>query len=107
MIFIGYHSTGAYKLHSRDGDMLVISRDVQVDESKSWVWTQRSPHNEQDAIRIVLEDDQQNEEIFAQESRAPEQHVRRSTRTRTQLVKLNDYERSLYQGVNAKGDVIE
>src|ERR1044072_10006899 len=42
MVLIGYHSTGAYKLYSPIKDKLVLSRDVCVDESKGWDWSQSS-----------------------------------------------------------------
>ncbi|XP_058776809.1 uncharacterized protein LOC131651158 [Vicia villosa] len=35
MVFIGYHSIGAYKLYSPDDDKLVININVLVDESKA------------------------------------------------------------------------
>jgi hypothetical protein len=35
MVFIGYHSTEAYKLYSPKENKMVISRDVQFDEAKS------------------------------------------------------------------------
>lgn len=36
MVLIGYHLTGAYMLYSPNEDKILISRDVQVDESKRW-----------------------------------------------------------------------
>lgn len=40
MVLISYHSTSAYKLYSPNDDKLVISRDVLVDESERWDWSQ-------------------------------------------------------------------
>lgn len=36
MVMIGYHSTWAYKLFSPTKNKVVISRDVEFDESKGW-----------------------------------------------------------------------
>lgn len=47
MVLIGYHLTSAYKLYFPNDDKLVINRDVLVDESKWWNWTQESVQHEQ------------------------------------------------------------
>lgn len=107
MVLIGYHSTDAYKLYSPNEDKLMINRDVQVDESNRWNWTQKSVQNEQDTIRTVLKDDQKNEEITAQNEGTFEQNVRRSTRTRTKSVRLTDSERFPDQAIDVKADLIE
>jgi hypothetical protein len=36
MIFLGYHSTEAYKLYSPTRNKMVTCREVQFDEAKSW-----------------------------------------------------------------------
>ena len=36
MIFIGYYPIGSYKLYDPKGKMIVIIRDVILDESKWW-----------------------------------------------------------------------
>lgn len=36
MVVLGYHPTSAYKLYDPRMKKIVISRDVLVDESKSW-----------------------------------------------------------------------
>lgn len=38
MVFLGYHSTGAYKLYDPMACKIVMSRDVIVDESRWWNW---------------------------------------------------------------------
>ncbi|KAK2438598.1 putative mitochondrial protein [Trifolium repens] len=38
MIFIGYHSTGAYKLYNPRNNKVTMSRDVKVVESEFWDW---------------------------------------------------------------------
>lgn len=38
MVLLGYHSTGAYKLFDPRRNKVFFSRDVMVDESKSWNW---------------------------------------------------------------------
>jgi hypothetical protein len=36
MILVGYHVTGAYKLYDPISKKMTFSRDVIVDEAKSW-----------------------------------------------------------------------
>lgn len=55
----------------------------------------------------MLEDDQQNKEIFAQNEGTSEQNVRRSTRTRVESVRLTNYELFPDQEIDVKGDLIE
>ena len=117
MVFIGYHSTGAYKLYSPNDDKLMISRDVLVDESKGWDWSQSSVRQESDTVTTVFEEDQQNEASTSrsEQDRAstsrneeqPEQNARRSSRTRTESTRLSGYERFPDQAVDADGDLIE
>ncbi|RDX85549.1 hypothetical protein CR513_33241, partial [Mucuna pruriens] len=38
MMFLGYDSTGAYKLYNSISKKIVLSKDVDVDESKCWRW---------------------------------------------------------------------
>ncbi|CAJ2637099.1 unnamed protein product [Trifolium pratense] len=38
MILVGYHVTGAYKLYNPTSKKMIYSRDVIVDEAKSWDW---------------------------------------------------------------------
>ncbi|RDX87961.1 hypothetical protein CR513_30501, partial [Mucuna pruriens] len=38
MIFLGYNSTGAYKLYSPTSKKVVLSKDIAIDESKGWRW---------------------------------------------------------------------
>ncbi|MCH80759.1 copia-type polyprotein, partial [Trifolium medium] len=38
MILVGYHATGAYKLYDPKSKKMIFSRDVIVDEAKSWDW---------------------------------------------------------------------
>ncbi|XP_028223548.1 uncharacterized protein LOC114405064 [Glycine soja] len=43
MIFIGYYPIGSYKLYDPKGKMIVIIRDVILDESKWWNWDEGNP----------------------------------------------------------------
>ena len=36
MIFVGYNSTGSYKLYNHKTKQVLFSRDVYFDESNSW-----------------------------------------------------------------------
>ncbi|MCH81362.1 copia-type polyprotein, partial [Trifolium medium] len=79
MILVGYHATGAYKLYNPISKKLKFSRDVIVDEAKSWDWIAGSstsrPHlsqisdDETDAV-------ESNDEI--EENEAPV-HVNENT----------------------------
>lgn len=40
MVLVGYHPTGAYKLHSPIQQKIVFSRFVIIDESASWNWNE-------------------------------------------------------------------
>ncbi|GAU44851.1 hypothetical protein TSUD_112250 [Trifolium subterraneum] len=58
MVFLGYHSTGAYKLYSPTENKMIISRDVQFDESNGWNWSDKTVHNDaaSSSVRTVLEE---------------------------------------------------
>jgi transposase InsO family protein len=45
MILVGYHVTGAYKLYNPVSKKMIFSRDVIVDEAKSWDWITGSSTN--------------------------------------------------------------
>ena len=107
MVLIGYHSTGAYKLYSPNDDKLVISRDVVVDESKGWNWSHGLVRQESDTVTTVFEEEQQTEVPTNRNKEPPEQNVRRSTRTRTESIRLAGYERFPDQAVDTDGDLIE
>ena len=63
MILVGYHSTRDYKLFSPNENKVVINRDVQFDESKSWNWHQNSDSSKKNTknpnkVRTVLEEEE-------------------------------------------------
>lgn len=86
---------------------LVHTRDVLMEESKQWNWTQWSVQHEQDTFRTVLEEYQQIESTNTQNEEPFEKNVRRSARTRTESTRLAGYERFPYQAIDADGDFIE
>jgi len=54
LILIGYHPTGAYKLYDPEKNLVVISRDVVVDEAASWDW--KNKNDVVTHVPCVLED---------------------------------------------------
>ncbi|XP_019459987.1 PREDICTED: uncharacterized protein LOC109359748 [Lupinus angustifolius] len=40
MILVGYNSTGSYKLYNPANNQVMFSRDVYIEESESWKWSQ-------------------------------------------------------------------
>lgn len=85
----------------------MINRDVQADEGRSWNLNQKSIQHDQDTIRTILEDDQVDEEISAQNEGTSEQNVRRPTRTRAKSVRLTNYKRFPDQAIDVECDLIE
>lgn len=41
LIFLGYHSTGAYRVFNPQTQKLVLSRDLKFDEGQSWNWSDK------------------------------------------------------------------
>lgn len=63
MIFMGNHSTSAYKLLSHNENKAIISKDVQFDENKGCNWLQVSNNPMQNGenssnVRTILQEDQ-------------------------------------------------
>lgn len=57
MVFLGYHSTGAYKLYDPMACKIVMSRDVIVDESRWWnceVWPDNAATADGDLLHLAL-----------------------------------------------------
>lgn len=97
---------GAYKLFSLIKNKVVIIRDVEFDESKGWNFI-NSMHEGKGSshIRTTIQDDEQVVEVETKP--AQPQEVRRSTRSKTQSVRLNDYEKFPDQAMRENGDLIE
>lgn len=58
-------------------------------------------------IEVVLEEDQQNEDSASRNEEPTKKNVRRSTRMRTESIRLVIYERFVDQVIDADGDFIE
>lgn len=105
MILIRYNSTGAYKIFSPNENKEIISRDVQFVERKGWNWLKvlngpMKNYKGSNHISASLQDDKVNE--VAQTLK-----LRRSTKARTQSVRLTDYERFSDQAIGKNDDLIE
>lgn len=79
---------------------------MEFDESKEWNFI-NSMHKGKGSshIRTIIQDDEQVVEV--ETKHAQPQEVRRSTRSKTQSVRPNDYEKFPDQAVRENGDLIE
>ncbi|GAU15418.1 hypothetical protein TSUD_44550 [Trifolium subterraneum] len=76
---------------------IVISRDVIIDEMKEWDW---NGNKKKDSVSMMF-DDMQTAPTEANES-----ELRRSTRARTQIARLNDCIITSDNDINAEGDLV-
>ncbi|GAU51256.1 hypothetical protein TSUD_412480, partial [Trifolium subterraneum] len=97
MVLVGYHLTGGYKLYDPISKSIVISRDVIVDEMKEWDWCS---NKKKDSVSIMFDD------VHTAQVETNESEVRRSTRTRTQPARLNEYIVTSDNEINAEGDLV-
>ncbi|PNX61567.1 hypothetical protein L195_g060723, partial [Trifolium pratense] len=70
MILVGYHVTGAYKMYNPNPKEMIYSRDVIVDEAKSWDWTSGSSTSKPVISLTEDSDSDQNAETDAEASEA-------------------------------------
>ena len=88
MILVGYHSTGGYKLFDPENKMIVISRDVIIDEFKEWDWT---ANVKKDSVGILFEEPEtQVEREVRQEEPTDIPSTSRPQRTRRMPARLQD-----------------
>ncbi|KAK2440388.1 putative mitochondrial protein [Trifolium repens] len=127
MILVGYHVTGAYKLYNPISKKMIFSRDVIVDEAKSWDWIAGSSTSVPQFNQISDDEAdsvESNDEI--EENEAPVQvvddvdivtdtnviHVgnndgiRKSTRTRKTPARIQDCIIADDNEVNEDGDLV-
>ncbi|MCI38011.1 copia-type reverse transcriptase-like protein, partial [Trifolium medium] len=83
MILIGYHSTGGYKLYDPINKIIVISRDVVIDELKEWDWNTNEKKN---SVSVMID------EIEERQETQPVIEARRSTRARQLPARLQECE---------------
>ncbi|CAJ2646460.1 unnamed protein product [Trifolium pratense] len=70
MILVGYHVTGAYKLYNPTTKKMIYTRDVIVDEAKSWDWISSSSTSKPLMSLTEDSDSDQNAETDAAASEA-------------------------------------
>ncbi|CAJ2657083.1 unnamed protein product [Trifolium pratense] len=70
MVLVGYHVTGAYKLYNPTTKKMIYSRDVIVDEAKSWDWISSSSTSKPLMSLTEDSDSDQNAETDAAASEA-------------------------------------
>lgn len=55
-VLVGYHSTEAYKQYNPMTNEICISRDVVVNETKSWDWTTQCSSLKNQSVPVIIED---------------------------------------------------
>lgn len=107
MIFVGYNPTGSYRLYDPNAHQIVYSRDVYVDEQRSW-----KDYTENFSVsRRQVQLSWDNSEVINDPARfnhdASPAGVRgRPVRNRQQPVRLQDYELFPDNAVTNDGDLI-
>ena len=105
MILVGYHATGAYKLYNPKTKKMTFSRDVIVDEAKSWDWIASSSTDKSQTSHIS--DDEAGTVESDDEIEVPNVEFRtRSTRVRSTPARLQDCELVNDNEVTAEGDLV-
>lgn len=102
LILVGYHSTGGYRLFDPKNNQIVISRDVVVDQSRSWNW---EAETEPRPTRMLLDCDSTGR-VREEDPVPAENEVRRSERVRQLPSRLQDYDMESDSAVNADGDLV-
>ena len=64
MIFLDYHSAGAYKLYSPTRNKMVKCRDEQFDKAKSWNWSGNVVHRDVAASGVTTVLEEVNRNVF-------------------------------------------
>lgn len=98
MIFIGYYPIGSYKLYDPKGKMIVIIRDVILDESKWWNWDEGNPKA---SMKMWLLEGHITETELSKIVQA-----KRPQRNRQQPQRLNDFKMLLDILVTQEGDLV-
>lgn len=112
MIFIGYHSTGGYKLYNPVDKNLQISRDMVFDESETWKWEAEGT-KEGEVKQIFAGHDEDSdgemngENIEIDEVVSAESHTNERTQRRRQTPRrLEDCEVLPDSAVSNEGDLL-
>lgn len=113
MIFVGYHSTGAYKLYNPITRKMIFSRDVVVleDENRNWETNQTSTKTTKPTMQIPLqvEEDCIEIETGINGDQIQPNADESSTRPRRQIVRpsrFQDFVLYFDAGVDEEGDSI-
>ncbi|GAU11497.1 hypothetical protein TSUD_344870 [Trifolium subterraneum] len=114
MIIVGYHVTGAYKLYNPISKKMTYSRDVIVDEAKTWDWIAGSSTSRPQITQFTDDETdtvESNDEIEAPVEEIVEDEVtndetRRSTRQRQIPAKLQDCDLTNDNEVNEEGELV-
>ncbi|PNY18017.1 copia-type polyprotein [Trifolium pratense] len=115
MILVGYHATGAYKLYDPISKKMTFSRDVIVDEGKSWDWISGSSSSK--PVMSLTEDEDSDSdpdaeagaeapEIGSPNTEATVGTRARSTRTIRAPARLQDCELANDNEVNEDGELV-
>lgn len=112
MVLVGYHSTGAYKMYDPIQKKIVKSRDVVIDESKSWNWSENDEGNGERVIVIDFDIAQDNNEqtdvpavveLEVQDVAGP---VRSLQRDKQRSIRLDGFDIFPGSAITTEGDLI-
>ncbi|MCI14460.1 copia-type polyprotein, partial [Trifolium medium] len=105
MILVGYHAIGAYKLYDPVTKKMMFSRDVIVDEAKSWDWISGCSISKSQISSIAS--DEIDSESSNDEAEAPNVEVgARSTRVRHIPARLQECELVNDNEITEEGDLV-
>ncbi|WVZ15560.1 hypothetical protein V8G54_013126 [Vigna mungo] len=111
MVFVGYHSTGAYRLFDPIKKKITISRDVVVLEDESWNWksNQTNMRKSTTLMEIPLPDEEEDEATQAVDNTRITGSMTNETRPRKHVVqrsRFTDYEVYSDVEIDEQGDII-
>ncbi|XP_019465092.1 PREDICTED: uncharacterized protein LOC109363293 [Lupinus angustifolius] len=104
LIFVGYHSTGAYKVYNPTTNTISYSRDLRFIEGEAWDWNE-SNETSNNSGRMMLDNIQTEED--AQINNDDQAVLReRPQRTRQLPPRLRDYELLDDSAITQEGDFV-
>ncbi|XP_019439043.1 PREDICTED: uncharacterized protein LOC109344742 [Lupinus angustifolius] len=108
LVLIGYHTTGAYRIYDPLNHRIMMSRDVKVDETQSWDWSETSNNPTRHTIAQLdegqgdMEQMLNDQPVVAQET----QNQTRPHRARQPPSRLSDYEVFPDSEITTEGELV-
>ncbi|WVZ17444.1 hypothetical protein V8G54_010426 [Vigna mungo] len=110
MVFVGYHSTGAYKLYNPIIEKTIVSRDVVFLEDENWNWetNQTSMKTSRSVLQLPLqvEEDCMETETRINRDQNPEETSMRPRRQKVRPSHFMDFEMFSDAGVDEEGNIV-